>query len=90
MWPAGLRYGDRGHLLGCATPTDGVFLLCTGQPCVSSLDSQGTSHSLVHLTVRAACVVKDSGTSLVVFEGQEPPPPFPVGFPITIETQHQG
>ena len=48
------------HLLA-STPTEGVFLpvLCTGQPCVSSLDSQGTSHSLVHLTMRAACVVKD-------------------------------
>lgn len=92
MWPAGLCYGDRGHLLGCATPTDGVFLpvLCTGQPCVSSLDSQGTSHSLVHLTMRAACVVKDSGTSLVFFEGQDRPPPLPVGFPIMIETRHQG
>ena len=61
------------HLLA-STPTDGVFLpvLCTGQPCVSSLDSQGTSHSLVHLTMRAACVVKDSGTLLVFFEGQDP------------------
>lgn len=53
MWSAGVAYGARGHLLGCPTPDDGVFLpvLCTGQPCVSRLGGQGAPYPLVHLPV---------------------------------------